>query len=168
MKKMLVVFVVLAGVVSLRDGALLAQTADVQAKPITDQDINLLRQDVRSHKKQIVAANMQLTDAEAEKFWPVYDQYTAELTKIGDTSYALIKQYAKSYGNMTDAQAQDLLKKSIGVEESIVQLRQKYVPRFEKAVSAKQAARFFQIDRRLTLIVDLQLLASQIPIVEPK
>src|SRR5271168_876606 len=59
----------------------------------SDQDLLLLRKDVRSLKKQIVAANMDLTDSEAEKFWPIYDQYTTELAKINDTKAALIKEY---------------------------------------------------------------------------
>jgi hypothetical protein len=133
---------------------------------VTDKDIQLLRQDVRSQKKQIVAANMQLTDAEAEKFWPVYDQYTAEVTKLGDTRVALIKQYAQNYDTLTDAQANDLMQKWGGLEESVAQLRLKYIPNFEKVVSAKKTALFFQIDRRLSLIIDLQL-ASAIPLVQP-
>jgi len=49
---------------------------------VSDQDIALFRQDIRSQKKQLIAANLALTDTEATKFWPLYDQYTAELTKI--------------------------------------------------------------------------------------
>jgi hypothetical protein len=69
-----------------------AQTpSNSSAQSSTDQDIDLLRKDIRSQKKQIIAANLQLTDTEAEKFWPLYDQYTAELVKINDAKYAAIK-----------------------------------------------------------------------------
>jgi hypothetical protein len=166
MKKTLVVVLILTGVALLKGSVLLAQAqANAQASG-TDKDIQLLRQNVRSQKKQIVAANMQLTDAEAEKFWPVYDQYTAEVTKLGDTRAALIKQYAQNYDTLTDAQANDLMQKWGGLEESVAQLRLKYIPNFEKVVSAKKTALFFQIDRRLSLIIDLQL-ASAIPLVQP-
>src|ERR1700751_4675194 len=73
-------------------GHVQAQAPSAQSS--ADQDIDLLRKDIRSQKKQIIAANMQLTDAETEKFWPVYDQYTAELVKINDAKYAAIKDYA--------------------------------------------------------------------------
>ena len=56
-----------------------------------DQDVDLMRKDVRSQKKQIIASNLNLTDAEAEKFWPIYDQYTAELVKTNDAKYGAIK-----------------------------------------------------------------------------
>jgi hypothetical protein len=167
MKKSMVAVLMLAGAALLEGGVLFAQAqGTAQSSSQTDKDIQLLRQDVRSQKKQIVAANMQLTPAEAEKFWPVYDQYTADMTKLGDTRVALIKQYAQNYDSLTDAQANDLLQKWGALDQSVVQLRLKYIPIFEKVVSAKKTALFFQIDRRLSLIIDLQV-ASAIPLVQP-
>jgi hypothetical protein len=131
-----------------------------------DQDVDLLRKDVRSQKKQIIAANLQLTDAEATKFWPVYDQYTAELVKINDAKYAAIKQYATNYTTLTDAQALDLTKQSLGVDQQVATLRLKYVPIVSKVISGKKTALFFQLDRRLVMLIDLQL-ASEIPMVQP-
>jgi len=166
MKKTVVAVLMLAGAALLEAGVLFAQAQGSAQASGTDKDIQLLRQDVRSQKKQIVAANMQLTDAEAEKFWPVYDKYTADVKKLGDTRVALIKQYAQNYDSLTDAQANDLMQKWGALEESVAQLRLKYVPIFEKVVSAKKTALFFQIDRRLSLIIDLQM-ASAIPLVQP-
>jgi tryptophan 2,3-dioxygenase len=114
----------------------------------------------------LIAANLPLTDAEAVKFWPVYDQYQAEITKIGDTRFALIKEYAANYNTLTDTQAYDLITRMIGVDESLVQLRQKYVPIVEKVLPGKKTAMFFQMEKRVALMIDLQL-ASMIPIVQP-
>ncbi len=90
-----------------------AQTAP-NSQSSMDQNIQLLRLDIRSKKKQMVAANLNLTDAEATKFWPIYDQYTADLVKINDEKYALIKEYADSWGTMTDDQALSLTKRALG------------------------------------------------------
>src|SRR5580692_7228639 len=110
MTNRLIMVLLLASVCGLAVPAARAQTAAGKDSPtITDQDIQLLRQDLRSNKKQQVAANLVLTDAEATKFWPVYDQYAAEMTKIGDQKYALIKDYAQNYGSLTDAQAKSLI-----------------------------------------------------------
>ena len=136
------------------------------AQSSVDQNVALLRKDLRSDKKQIIAANMQLTDAEAPKFWPVYDQYTAELAKINDAKVAAIKDYAANYSTLTDDKALALTRQIIGIEESVGQLRLKYVPIFSKVISGKKTALFFQLDRRLTGVVDLQL-ASDVPLVEP-
>jgi len=142
-----------------------AQQSDA-AQAQADQDIDLLRKDIRSQKKQIIAANLQLTDKEAEKFWPLYDQYTAELVKINDTKYAALKEYATNYSTLTDDQALNLTRKALGVDDSVAQLRLKYVPLFSKVVSGKKTALFFQMDRRLVMLIDLQL-SSEIPMVQP-
>ena len=135
------------------------------SQPSLDQDIQMLREDVRSAKKQITAANMTLTDAEATKFWPIYDQYSAEAKKIGDTREALIKDYAKNYNTITDAQANDFVKRAGAIDQQVTALRLKYVPTFETVISAKKTALWYQIDRRLDLLISLQL-AANIPVVD--
>jgi hypothetical protein len=164
MRKSVIAVLILAGVMLANDRVLFAQ--DSANSTVTDQDVQLLRKDLRSQRKQLIAANLPLTDAEAVKFWPVYDQYQAEITKVGDTRFALIKEYATNYNTLTDTQADDLITRMIGVDESLVQLRQKYIPIVEKVLPGKKTAMFFQMDRRVALMIDLQL-ASMIPIVQP-
>jgi hypothetical protein len=142
------------------------QTSSQPAQSATDQDIDLLRKDIRSQKKQMIAANLKLTDKEAEQFWPIYDQYTAELVKINNAKYASIKEFAQNFDTLTDDQAANLTKQLLEVDASVAQLRIKYIPIFRKVVSGKKTALFFQLDHRLVMLIDLQL-ASQIPLVEP-
>jgi hypothetical protein len=139
-----------------------ASTPDQKA---TAQDIELMRKDIRSMRKQLVAANLKLTDAEATKFWPVYDQYIAELVTINNTKYQLLQEYFNSYGQLTDEQADSMTKRLLALDVSVAQLRQKYQPMFRAAVPAKVAATFFQLDRRIAMMIDLQL-GSQIPLVQ--
>ena len=141
-------------------------TNDSSGQSSIDQDVNMLRMDLRSQKKQIIAANLKLTDAEAEKFWPVYDQYTAELVKINDAKYAVIKEYAQNYDTLTDEKATELTKQLIGVDGQVSQLRDRYVPIVNKVLPGKKTALFFQLDRRLVMLIDVQL-ATQIPMVQP-
>jgi hypothetical protein len=138
-----------------------------EGTPVTsDQYVELLRKDLRSEKKQIVAANMLLTEAEAQKFWPVYDEYTVEAAKINDAKLSVIKEYAQNYESLSDVQADRLVKNWTAADESAVQLRMKYLPIFQKVLPGKKVARFFQVDRRIGSVIDLQL-ASEIPLVEP-
>jgi|SRR5271155_685331 len=149
-----------------KPGALAGKPVDRASVPDpTDEDIKLLRKDLRSEKKQIVAANMDLTDVEAEKFWPVYDQYTADAAKINDTKAALIKDYLQIFDTMNGEQAESYIRKRAAVEESLMALRLKYIPVFRRVLSGRQTALFFQIDWRLGLIIDLQL--AQMPLINP-
>ena len=145
-----------------------AQTTQPQANSqhvISSQDLDLMRKDLRSQKKQLIAANLKLTEAEAAKFWPVYDQYTAELAKINDTKYALIQDYADQWGTMTDDQALLFLRQWLDVDIATTQLRQKYVPIVHQVLNGRSTATFFQLDRRISMMIDLQL-ASQMPLVQ--
>jgi hypothetical protein len=130
---------------------------------LSDQDLQLLRKDVRSLKKQIVAINMDLPDTEAEKFWPIYDQYTAEMTRIYDSELALMQEYSQTYETMTGDQAETYLRKRAAVEESITQLRLGYIPVFRKIVTGRETTLFFQRDWRLGLMIDLQL--AKVPLI---
>jgi hypothetical protein len=138
----------------------------VSADQLADDTVQLMRQDVRSQRKKIVAANLPLTEDEAVKFWPVYDRYVVDHSRIYDTRYALIKEYAQNYNTMTDELANSFIRRWTATEEQMAQLRLKWMPDFEKVISPKKTAMFYQIDRRLGLMVELQL-SSQIPLVKP-
>ena len=129
-----------------------------------EKNLALVRRDIRAEKKKLIAANMTFTETEATKFWPVYDQYVAEMTKHNDDFYAVITDYAANQKTITDAQASSMLKRWIAIQIAQAQTRQKYIPLFEKVIPATKAARFFQIDRRLYVVLDLQV-ASQIPLI---
>jgi len=171
LKQKTLAVLVLMGAMALASVAMFGQAAQsvpgtgAQPHSVTDQDIQMLRADIRAQRKDLTAQNMTLTPDEATKFWPLYDQYMGEVTKIGDTRWALIQDYAKNYNAMTDAQAQDFIKKSGAVDQQFTALRLKYVPIFEKVISPKKAALWYQIDRRLDLLINLQL-AALIPVVD--
>jgi hypothetical protein len=136
------------------------------AEQVNDANIELMRQDIRSQRKKIVAANMPLTDIEATKFWPVYDRYIADSIKVNDVRYALIKEYAQAYQTITDEQADSFIKRWLALDQDNTQLRLKYIPEFEKVISRQKTATFFQIDRRVGMMIELQL-SSQVPLLKP-
>ena len=170
MKKSLLAVLALNWMVLFGHQSTFAQDANTQAGTTQgaqiDQDIDLLRKDIRSQKKQLIAANVPLTDAEAQKFWPVYDQYTAELVTIHNDKYQLIKEYAQSYDTMTDAQADDWSRRLLKQDADVAALRQKYWSNFRKVLPPKKAALYEQIERRAQMLIDLQI-SSQVPLVAP-
>lgn len=150
--------------------ALIAAGSSALAQTITDKgidiekDLQLLRRDLRSEKKKIIAMNVPLTEAEATKFWPVYDAYAADMTRHYDDFYAVIKDYAANQKTLTDAQAMGMIKRWSDIQVELAQTRQKHIASIEKTIPGKKAALFFQIDRRLYALMDLQI-AAQVPLV---
>jgi len=134
---------------------------------VTDADIALLRQDIRAMKTQVIGQNMSLSDPEAEKFWPIYKHYADDLHDVNNSKYALLKQYAETWATMSDQDALIYVRHWMEVDAEAQALRLKYVPVVTQALPGKKAATFFQLDRRLSMMVDLQLF-SQIPLAHPK
>ena len=139
--------------------------AEAQPNSINDNDVEMLRANLRAKRKEIMAQNMNLTADEATRFWPIFDQYRKEAVRPNDDRWALIKEYAANYNTMTDAQAQDYMRRATAVDEQLLALRLRYVPVFEKVISAKKTALWYQIDRHIDLMINLQL-SSMIPMVD--
>jgi Spy/CpxP family protein refolding chaperone len=135
-------------------------SAGAPPSTVRDQDIEMLRANLRQQRKEIMAQNMTLTPEEATKFWPVFDQYRKEAIKPNDLRWEVMKEYVDHYQAMTDAQAEDYMKRSVAVDQELLELRLKYVPIFEKVISARKTALWFQIDRRIDLLINLQLSSS--------
>jgi Spy/CpxP family protein refolding chaperone len=144
-----------------------AQTSSVTAEQQDDANVQQLREEHRGERRKIIAANLPLTETEATQFWPLYDRYRNEMgTKIYDVRYALIKEYAQNYANMTEDQAASFIRRWVSLDSDVGQIQGQYVPEFEKVISRKKTAKFFQVDRRVTMMFELKL-ANMIPLVNP-
>ena len=142
-----------------------AEALPTPDKPLTAADLESMREELRSSRKQIIAATLTLSDAEATRFWPVYDRYAAERTKIKDDQYALVADYVNTYGKYDDKGAMDFIGRWLDQDTRLAALRAKYVPVVGKTLPGIKAATFFQIDRRLSMAIDLKL-ASMLPILQ--
>jgi hypothetical protein len=151
---------------ALLTAAASAQTASATATaaPLTDSDIQLMRSDVQAGKNDIILATMQFTDAESKTFWPVYRDYARDQHLIADDRIQLIKDYAKDYDSMDDAKANDMFQRMNTIEDKTLKLWGDYWPKFLKALGAKRAAKFYQVDNRISLIINVQL-TSAIPLI---
>ncbi len=143
----------------------LAQGAPA-AKPTGDQSATLqsIEKDLLAARADIISKNLELTADQAAKFWPVYEKYQAELRGIIDTQLKNVQKYAENYATLTDAQAIELASATIDRDADMAALRRKWLPEFQKVLPGRTAARFMQIDRRLSLLTQIEL-ASKIPLV---
>ena len=128
------------------------------------QALELLRTDVRAEKLVIMQRNFILPREEAEVFWPIYREYELELSHIWDARLKLIEEYIRNESNMTDEKAAELVERALDLDDRMTKLRRRYFRKFKRAVSATVAARFFQLDRRINSLVEIQLI-ERIPLI---
>jgi len=173
-KKSLIAAAVLAGVSLMSAHMALAQDPPSQATKAvasfqvpSDEDIKLFRKDLRSLKKQIIAANMGLTDTEAEQFWPVYDRYQTELTGVNDRLVKVIEDYTANFRDLSDEKAMKLVDDYLVVEMDRARVRRSYLDPIGKALPGRKVARFYQIENKMDAVIRYDL-AADIPVIEER
>ena len=158
MKSLRVAMFVLAASLALPSAPALAQDASTA-------NMEILRQKLKADRKVLIAANLPLTDAEARKFWPIYDSYVADLGKINQRLAKLIIEYRDAYnaGPVSNPTAKKLLAESQNIEAAELKLKRDYVPKLETALPEAKVARFIQIENKIRAAVRYEL-ANAIPL----
>jgi hypothetical protein len=150
-----------------------AQGASAKAQPATSDSqetnirayVELLRADVNAKKTAIYTQTMQLSDEQADKFWPIYREYDVELQKLNDEKLAGIQDYAKNFEHMSDDKADELAKLALELENKRNELKKTYYEKVRQQLGGIIAARFLQVENQLLMVIDLQI-ASSLPIVQ--
>jgi hypothetical protein len=120
----------------------------------------LLRADVRAEKVAIITEVMEFTEGEDKAFWPIYRDYDAEMTKLGDERVALVAEYAKNFDQLTDDVADKLARRALDLEVRRQAVKANYYDRVAAALKGRTALRFLQVEHQLLLITDLQIAAA--------
>lgn len=131
----------------------------------TQTYIELLRTDLNAQKRQIVNEAMQLDDKQARIFWPIYNNYEADLDKLADEKLEIVQDYATNFLTMTNEKADELAQRVMALDDQKIALRRKYYDLMKKSLPAILVVRFFQVENQIQLLVDLKI-ASNLPIIE--
>ena len=149
----------------------IAWTKAQQAQPVgyaptnIDEVLKTVRSDLQSQRADVIAKNLTLDASQAAKFWPVFEAYQKEQNAIMDAQLKDIQRYIETFDSLDDAGALALMNAHLDRDAKMVALRQKWVGQFRDAIGAKLAVRVLQIDRRLSLVQQIQF-ASKIPLAE--
>ena len=155
-----------AGLLSLATGAAFAQPKPAQGdKPASNLEI--IHEKLKADKKLIVSKYMELTESEANKFWPVYDEYQKDLQKSNERLLRLLESYATDYKSksLTDEKAKKLLDEWIAFEQDEAKRRRDYAPKVLQALPAKKAARYLQIENEYRILLRYEL-AGTVPLAQ--
>jgi hypothetical protein len=146
-------------------GALMA-AIPAFGEPVSDSNMEILKEKLKADKKLLIAGNMDLTDAEAKQFWPIYDSYQKDLEAINQQLGRTITTYAEAFNNGTISNdtAKKLLNEALSVEEQEVKLKRSYAEKLAKVLPATKAARYIQMETKIRSLIRFEM-AQQIPLV---
>ena len=147
-------------------GVLMAAVPAFAADQVSDTNMEILKEKLKADKKLLIAGNMELTDAEAKQFWPLYDSYQKDLDGINKQLGQTIKNYAENFnkGNIPNDTAKKLLGEALSVEEQEVKLKRTYAEKLEKVLPAAKVARYIQLETKIRSLIKFEM-AQQIPLV---
>jgi len=135
------------------------------AEQMSDANMEILKQKLKADKKLIVAGNMELSDAEAKQFWPIYDAYQKDLDQVNHKLGQTIKDYADAFnkGPIQDNTAKKLLNEALSIEEQENKIKRTYAEKLEKVLPYSKVARYIQIENKIRALIRMEL-AQQIPL----
>ena len=144
---------------------LVAFSQDTEKAPDVSEQIESMRAATDIERKILIMKEMNMTEAEAEQFWPLYEEYRSKMKQVGDIRVRIITDYAASYSTMTDALAEELLDDYVDYMDEKQDLTKKYIKKFRKILPDIKVTRYFQLEHKLDAVVDYQL-AGRIPLME--
>jgi len=148
-------------------GTLVMFIASMAISQTADDYIEIMRSALKTEKKAIIAEVMQFTEAEAEVFWPLYNEYNTKIYEIGSKEVKIIKDFANNYENMTDEKADELWNAVIANKMEYLKLQKIYYAKFKKILPAGRVAKYFQAENKIDVMIDYEL-AAEIPFIETK
>jgi hypothetical protein len=137
-------------------------------EPDINSTIALVRANMQADRTALITTGMNFSDKEGAAFWPIYKQYEYERSKLDDRRSAVIKQYMKKYPNLTDAEAKTMAEQMLDCESRLAELKKQYYKKFNRVLPAFTVAKFFQLERRVDLMMDMQVEASLPPLTQAK
>jgi len=144
----------------------LAQADEPQ--PSFDSTMAVVRANMQADKATVISAAMQFNDQEGAAFWPIYREYEHERSTLGDARVSVIKEYTQKYPNVSDAEAKDMAERMFEYEARLTALKKTYYKKFNKVLPALTVTKFFQLDHRVDLLVEMQVESSLPPLTNAK
>ena len=135
-------------------------------EPTIDSTIAVVRANMQADRTALITTGMNFSDKEGAAFWPIYKQYQYERSRLDDDRVVVIKEYTQKYPNLTDAQAQAMAEKMLDCDSRLAELKKKYYKKFNKVLPALTVAKFFQLEHRVDLMMDMQVESSLPPLTE--
>ena len=135
-------------------------------EPTIDSTIAVVRANMQADRTTLITTGMNFNDKDGAAFWPIYQQYEYERSRLDDRRAGVIKQYTQKFPNLTDADAKAMAGQMFDCESRLAELKKKYYKKFNKVLPALTVAKFFQLERRVDLLMDMNVEYSLPPLTQ--
>ena len=137
-----------------------------EQEPTIDSTIAVVRANIRAGRTAMITTGMNFSEKDGAAFWPIYQQYDYERSRVNDRRAAVVKEYTQKYPNLTDAEAKAMAEQMMDCESRLAELKKKYYKKFNRVLPALTVTKFFQLEHRIDLMMDMQIEAALPPLTE--
>jgi len=130
--------------------------------------IEVVRADIGADRAKIITEAMKFSDKDAAAFWPIYRKYEYERSTVVDRRVAVIREYAERYSTLTDADAKSMAERMFDCDSRFAALKKRYFKKFNAVLPAVTVTKFFQLEHRIDLLVDMKVESSLPPLTRPQ
>src|SRR5215469_5186699 len=135
-------------------------------EPTIDSTIAVVRANMQADRTALITSGMNFNEKDGAAFWPIYKEYQYERSKVDDRRVAVIKEYTQKYPTLTDAEAKAMAEQMLDCESRQAELKKKFYKKFNRVLPALTVTKFFQLQRRIDLMMDMQIEAALPPLTE--
>lgn len=133
-----------------------------------DSAIEVIRAGMQADRATVITAAMNFSDKEGAAFWPVYRQYAHERSILDDSRVVVIKEYTHKYPDLSDADAKAMAERMFECDARLAELKKTYYKKFNKVLPALTVTKFFQLERRIDLMMDMKVESALPPLTQPQ
>jgi hypothetical protein len=137
-------------------------------QPSIDSAIEVVRADMRAERATIIGTVMDFSEKDAAAFWPIYRQYEYERSTLDDRRVIVIKEYIEKNASLTDDEAKAMAERMFEYDSLLIELKKRYFKKFNEVLPAFTVTKFFQLDRRIDLLMDMKVESSLPPLTRPQ
>jgi hypothetical protein len=137
-------------------------------EPTIDSKIAVVRANMQADRTTLITSGMNFNESDGAAFWPIYQQYEYERSRLDDSRVVVIKKYTQKYPNLTNAEAKAMADGMFDFEARLAELKKKYFKKFNKVLPALTVTKFFQLERRIDLLIDMQVESSLPPLTQAR
>ncbi len=135
-------------------------------EPTIDSTIAVVRANMQADRTALITSGMNFNEKDGAAFWPIYKEYEYERSKLDDRRVAVIKEYTQKYPTLTDTEAKAMAEQMLQCDSDLAGLKKKYYKKFNKVLPALTVTKFFQLERRVDLMMDMQVETSLPPLTQ--
>jgi Spy/CpxP family protein refolding chaperone len=144
--------------------ALAVPQVHAQEKAADATDLQALRNAIKTDKRAYIASMLSLTNAEAKRFWPIYDSYQRILDETSQRRVVAFRDLVFRDSPMTNLAAKNLAQELTNIYDTEAKARLRLARRVMRALPPIKAMRYLQLEDKMLAVRDYDE-ASAVPLV---